>query len=316
MAHIVIGVDGSPHSLVAVELVAGLAWPQPTTLHLVLGHEPPTEWASHVPGGAWFPGEDPSRRRALERVLEEIADVLRRIGVTVSVHVEPNRPAVALLEVAEAVAADLIVVGNRGRGPTASALLGSVSAEVADHAPCPVLIARSPDVTRLLVATDGSSGAEAIPAILGHWPSLRRLPVDVLSVERPGSSGDDAFVTPWSEQQRGAAPSGPAGGRGKAAARLAERLRATGWRVGATVTRTGAPVDEIINAADDHGDDLIVTGSRGLGDLQRLLLGSVAHAVMMRASQSVLVIRGRVPADAAAFTVAQRAPSHTPAGGG
>ncbi len=80
MTRIVIGVDCSPHSLVAAELVAGMTWPQPTDIHLVWAHERPTEWAAHVPGGEWFPGEDPATQRALNRTLDDIANVLRRSG--------------------------------------------------------------------------------------------------------------------------------------------------------------------------------------------------------------------------------------------
>ena len=41
--------------------------------------------------------------------------------------------------------ADLLVVGNRGRGNLAAALLGSTSAKVADSAPCPVVVVRAQD---------------------------------------------------------------------------------------------------------------------------------------------------------------------------
>ena len=49
----------------------------------------------------------------------------------------------ALLETAKG--ADLLVVGNRGRGAIKELLLGSTSGRIADHAPCPVVIVRAHD---------------------------------------------------------------------------------------------------------------------------------------------------------------------------
>jgi nucleotide-binding universal stress UspA family protein len=52
-----------------------------------------------------------------------------------------GEPAEALLS--EAKGADLVVVGSRGRGGVASALLGSVSNHVIQHSTCPVVVVRS-----------------------------------------------------------------------------------------------------------------------------------------------------------------------------
>jgi nucleotide-binding universal stress UspA family protein len=45
-----------------------------------------------------------------------------------------------LVAVAEAEKAELLVLGRRGQGMFAAALLGSVSTEVARSAPCPVMV--------------------------------------------------------------------------------------------------------------------------------------------------------------------------------
>jgi nucleotide-binding universal stress UspA family protein len=55
-----------------------------------------------------------------------------------------GHPAQALIDAANG--ADLLVVGSRGHGTFAEALLGSVSQHCVHHAPCPVLIVRSKPV--------------------------------------------------------------------------------------------------------------------------------------------------------------------------
>ena len=61
----------------------------------------------------------------------------------VAVTIVQGEPAAALLAAAEG--ADLLVVGNRGRGSLAQALLGSTSAKVSDRATCPVVVVRGAD---------------------------------------------------------------------------------------------------------------------------------------------------------------------------
>ena len=55
--------------------------------------------------------------------------------------------------------------------------------------------------------------------------------------------------------------------------------------------RSGDAAAQILDAATDFDSDLIVTGSRGLGQLERLLLGSVARNVLVHAGCSVLIVR-------------------------
>ncbi|MDP8924355.1 MAG: universal stress protein [Chloroflexota bacterium] len=59
-----------------------------------------------------------------------------------------------------------------------------------------------------------------------------------------------------------------------------------------TVLRFGPPAEAICQRAVDSSADLIVLGSRGLGTLERLVMGSVSSAVVRQAPCSVLVVRG------------------------
>jgi nucleotide-binding universal stress UspA family protein len=60
-----------------------------------------------------------------------------------------------------------------------------------------------------------------------------------------------------------------------------------------TELQFGDPAEVICRRAGELGADLVVIGSRGLGLLDRLLLGSVSSAVIQRAPCSVLVVRDR-----------------------
>ncbi len=62
---------------------------------------------------------------------------------------------------------------------------------------------------------------------------------------------------------------------------------------GETFSPEGHPGEEIVGAAKTWGADLIVIGSHGRGGLGRVLLGSVAEAVMRHAPCPVLVVRGK-----------------------
>jgi nucleotide-binding universal stress UspA family protein len=60
-----------------------------------------------------------------------------------------------------------------------------------------------------------------------------------------------------------------------------------------TFTPEGEPAEQIVKAAESWKADLVVIGSHGRGALGRMLLGSVAEAVMRRAPCPVLVVRGK-----------------------
>jgi nucleotide-binding universal stress UspA family protein len=71
-----------------------------------------------------------------------------------------------------------------------------------------------------------------------------------------------------------------------------ERSERTGGKIAGAYLREGTPVDEILDLAEELESDLLVTGSRGRGSVQRLLMGSVSEGIVHGASSPVLVMRG------------------------
>jgi len=79
-----------------------------------------------------------SANEALERTVAALST-----SAPVEQRVEVGDTGPTLCYVAEETAADVLVVGSRGRGRLRRALLGSVSSHVIHHAPCPVVIVRA-----------------------------------------------------------------------------------------------------------------------------------------------------------------------------
>jgi nucleotide-binding universal stress UspA family protein len=82
------------------------------------------------------------RRNARELAAQALVAEGRRRGVRVSFLVWEGDPGPAIVEAAAAEAADLIIVGTRGRSRVERFILGSVSDHVVRHASCPVLTVR------------------------------------------------------------------------------------------------------------------------------------------------------------------------------
>jgi nucleotide-binding universal stress UspA family protein len=295
---ILIALDGSEGATVARDLVVSLPLPDTTELHFVAAYQVPTDWAPELGAGlAWIDDAETAMQDTLHETLGTMATPFVAAGITPIEHIVRGRAATAICDVARSIGADLLVTGSRGRGVIAATLLGSVAAEVATHAPCPVLVARSATISRLLVATDGSHSAEHIPDRLEAWGTFHGLPADVVAVSISDTRtfelvvglytlGDDRLADrrrDLHERYR------------RSADGMAARLSGIGIPATAHL-RTGDVAHEILHAARDRGADLVITGSRGLGALDRLLLGSVARNVLTHFGGSVLIMREAEPA--------------------
>ena len=288
---ILVGVDGSEAATIACHFVASRAWPVGAAVELIAAYERPIDLTGLAPSAVQSTGDE---IEALAIMLEDLAAPVRAAGLRVERSVVEGRPADVLIRRASEAFADLIVIGNRGLGPITSAVIGSVSAHLVDHAPCPVLVARSPGASRMLLATDGTASSRNIPSILAAWGNaLRGLPVEVVSVAREGRIDADR-PPPNAEPGEGVADADYLLHE-RIAEEVADELMDLGWHAAAAAL-TGDPEREILAEARVWKADLIVTGSRGLGTIRRLVLGSLSHDLLMHSQSSLLVVRGQVPA--------------------
>jgi len=140
---VVVGVDGSPGSRAAlVDAMRSASW-RGARLHVVAVYEPP-EWRLGPTPGSPLPSRAEIETELLAAVREMVTDVAYELGgehlrrPEVDVVALPGEAAEVLVDAAEG--ADELVVGHRGRGAVASALLGSVGLGCLLHAPCPVRV--------------------------------------------------------------------------------------------------------------------------------------------------------------------------------
>jgi nucleotide-binding universal stress UspA family protein len=136
---IVAGVDGSPSSLAALRWAVGQARRTGGTVDAVIA------WQFPATGNfGWAPVsaiDDLDFESIAKHTLEQaIGGLGEQSGVTIRPVVMQGLPAQVLLDMSEG--ADLLVVGSRGHGGFADALLGSVSQHCVHHAPCPVVVMR------------------------------------------------------------------------------------------------------------------------------------------------------------------------------
>jgi nucleotide-binding universal stress UspA family protein len=290
---ILLALDGSAGAETACELVGNLSWPVPSRIDALrviapffdVFAMPSVEFDATV--------EDALGAAAVREELVAATHDLVAPTLAVETHVIVGRVASVIVETAERLRSDIIVMGSRGHGPIVSMILGSVSAEVADHAPCPVLIARTPTCTRALVALDGTPVADRIVDTVAEAAYLRDVHLEAISVAPstapgPGVMLSGAYGMPitWYEDAVGIARRTLEEG----VATAAQRLRSSGLDASWSVYE-GDPAATIIEVAKRTGADLVVVGTHGRTGLSRLLLGSVARNVLQHAHASVLVLR-------------------------
>lgn len=259
--------DGSPGSDIAIALARSISWPDGSTITVIGVTEGDLAPLASALGDA----EATRPRLDPEIAPAGAALALERSGLSTEYVVRGGDPVTAILNEAEVVAADLVVLGSRDLGRLESMVAGSVALGVLDGAACPVLVARVPRVDKILLATDGSEASAVAAEAVARWPIFEGVDVDVLSV---------TTLAARSEQRKTAA----------AAAAAAATVRGAGRSVVPHV-RVGDEATEIVSFAEAHSIDLIVLGSRGRTGLTRALLGSVTRDVVTSTQASVLVVR-------------------------
>ena len=281
-APVLVGVDGSAASLVAVDLAVREATLRGRSLRIVYGDP----WANHpawvdlpsVPSGALpsDPLADP------ERAIRAATERAGATSVPMTGEVLAGDPATVLIRASAD--AELLVLGHRGRGGFPELLIGSVAVKVAAHAACPVIVTRgaAPAAGDVLLGVDGSSATHPAAGFAFQEAALRGTGLQALRAWRgPDLIGPTDMLIYDPDTERTAQ-----------AKIIADTLSHWARRyplvpVHADVV-PGRTAHVLVNASGRA--QLLVLGARGHGGLPGRRLGSVSHAVLHHANCPVAIL--------------------------
>jgi nucleotide-binding universal stress UspA family protein len=286
---IILAVDSSAASDIAIQEVAARPWPPAATVEVLTVVEP---WEIPV----LLEGQNRSALDLLDGALQK----LRAAGIQTTTKVMSGEPKAVIIDRAAETQADLVVMASHGTSGLTKFLLGSVTAAVARFAPCSVEIVRpavrdedNPTAIRVLLATDGSECSEVAARSIAERPWPLGSEIHILSVVELSVPLFRVPYPPYFDPHAMEELRGQAMQRTEEAVMASEKIITdAGLTVSGTVAVPCAtPKELILEEAHKWGADLIVVGSHGRRGINRFLLGSVSEAVASHAHCSVEIIR-------------------------
>ncbi len=283
---ILVGVDGSPESDTAVRWAgreAALRELPVTVIHVVAPIM--ATWPVMSVESSYLQWQEENARHVIEQAQKTLVASIESVAPP-PVRTQAMRGGIVSELATASAAATMVVVGARGMGPAAGAVLGSVSRGLLHHGHCPITVVKA-DVEQpvdanapVLLGIDGSPASEAATAFAFDEASRRG--VDLVALH----AWSDVGVFPiagmdWHRYED------------EGHEVLGERL--AGWReqypdvVVRRLIVCDRPAHWLIDEAGRA--QLVVVGSRGRGGFSRMMLGSVSTAVAESAPTPVTVVR-------------------------
>jgi nucleotide-binding universal stress UspA family protein len=282
---IVVGVDGSRASLRAVDWAADEAALRGAALRLVHA----SVWERYE-GGLLAPDPDePSERELIEDMVAvaERRARHRQPGVRVTTAVLPEEPEYTLVR--ESRTALAVVLGSRGRGATAEAMEGSVTAAVAGHAHCPVIVipggqdppAHPRGWGRIVLGVGERPAGSAAVRFAVEEASVRGVPLDAVRAWRhpapvTAARGPHALAAPAPAEQQ-------------AAELLEDALRDAPADMKVDRRALEGHPRDVLTAVSRQADLLVVGARRHHGHFGPRL-GRIAHGALHHAACPVAVV--------------------------
>lgn len=280
---ILLAVDESQASELAVEELTGLPWPEGTFVEvLTVADTVESEYA------------------AGKELIDDLTMVIRDAGLQAHGNVAGGDPKAVILARAEDFKPDLIILGFHRASTLTDLFLSNVASHTLQNAACSVAIVRpraDDDIVarRILLATDGSPFAEAAAKEIAARPWPVRSEIRVLSVMEAVLPTMHALFEPpfiHSDEVQRLREEALLHAQ-KAVADAVTILKPSGLPISESVSiLLDGTKNVILNEARDWGADWIFVGSHGRRNVtERLLIGSVSESIATDAVCSVEVVR-------------------------
>ncbi|WP_053057548.1 universal stress protein [Rubrobacter aplysinae] len=299
-SRVLLATDGSPEAGHAARTAARLCSEAGSELHLV--HVRSHVYRLYADSGALTEEAMKSLEENARDLLAEQEALIRSEGAEVArTHLETGHPDERIVELAERLDVGLVVLGSRGMGRLKRMLVGSVAEGVAHRCRRPVLVVRgrlaSWPPSRIVLADDGSEPARgagelaaAIGGLSGAKVILVRAYPELPHADEAERLLDARMVDDELRRQQHLLEDGARRLEGLLGKRPQVRI-AVGDA--AEVVVDAAEAETIMDAGNDDEKEqmgtVIAVGSRGLGPVDRLRLGSVSARVLSVARGPVLI---------------------------
>ncbi len=232
---------------------------------------------------------------AANEAAEAVGHTLQAADISVTLHHQTGQIASSVVQQAQDVQYDLVVVGSRGRSGIIRLILGSVAREVAAHVPTSLLVikGRPRKFKRMLICTAAGPMSDQPVHFGGRVAGPWGLSVTLLHVMsqltmRMTFSLDDEPEEFTEEPQE--ADNGMGWHEGQHLREMLKLLANQGVKARALV-RQGLVIDEILTEAQEGRYDVIVVGAHITPGLSSFLVEDFAKNVLLSANRPVLIVR-------------------------
>jgi nucleotide-binding universal stress UspA family protein len=230
-------------------------------------------------------------RKIAQDKLAAASERVQAAGLSGTVHLGEAPASMCVAERAQAVGADLVVIGTHGHTGFKRFLLGSVAERTVKESPVSVLTVKGEGHAEapktIVVGVDFSKHSDAAVALAADWARAFGAQLHLvhgLELRMP-------FVTPYEVS----VPEALIEAAYTEGRRRLDALAASLSGIDVRTDLASAPAHAALDGvAERLHADLIVTGSRGLGGIRHAVLGSVAERTLRHAPCSVLTVKADI----------------------